>query len=160
MVGNERLLLMPRKTLLTTRFVCPLHFEDNMFWDKFKNRLHRFAIPSLSTPPPLTDSIMAGFDNPFALLQCPSTNNIAPLNFPVSAAHSSLTALLNVPLISPAQSSSVNMPAPPQSSSSPPNLFLSVPPSPSVNIPPPPPPSPPLQPSSTYPSASGKSPGK
>lgn len=142
MVGNENLLLLPRKTLLTTRFVCPQHFEDRMFWDKFKARLHRFAIPCISIPPPLIDSVMAGFDNPFALLQCPSSNS----NVPVSAAHQSLSSLLNVPLISP-----------PQSSSSPPNLSFCVPPLPSVNIPSPPPS--PLSHSSSS-TTSAKTPGK
>ncbi|KAK3925978.1 DNA transposase [Frankliniella fusca] len=62
LLGNVELLSLKDKTVLTTRFVCPAHFEDDMFWDRLHNRLQRTAVPSKFLPPELPDGEMVEWD--------------------------------------------------------------------------------------------------
>ncbi|XP_052129256.1 uncharacterized protein LOC127750804 [Frankliniella occidentalis] len=64
-IGNIDLLLTADSTLSSSRFVCPAHFENNMFWDKFHQRLQRHAVPTKFGPnhQELSESQMVAWDS-------------------------------------------------------------------------------------------------
>lgn len=59
--GNEKLLLVPSKRLNVRKFLCEHHFEESQFFDKFRRRLKRSAIPSIFSCTPLPDEAMSQF---------------------------------------------------------------------------------------------------
>lgn len=59
--GNEKLLQCPSRSLCGKRYLCPNHFEENQFFDKFHRRLRRNAIPTIFSCAPLSEEIMSKF---------------------------------------------------------------------------------------------------
>lgn len=59
--GNEKLLLTPARKLCVRSYLCVDHFEDDQFFDKFRRRLKRNAIPTIFPAKPLCDELMSKF---------------------------------------------------------------------------------------------------
>ncbi len=48
--GDVNLVKLSIMSLHNTRFICPLHFEDNMFWSSDHDRLQKWAVPTRLGP--------------------------------------------------------------------------------------------------------------
>lgn len=59
--GNQKLLDTPSRRLCVRRYLCVNHFEENQFFDKFRRRLRRNAIPTIFSSTPLSDELMSKF---------------------------------------------------------------------------------------------------
>ncbi|XP_067008948.2 uncharacterized protein [Anabrus simplex] len=76
--GNRELLQLPAKKLYDIRYLCGKHFEPQHFFDKFRRRLHRSAVPTIFSGNAISAEEMLVFDR--MAYECVDAGQGSPVN--------------------------------------------------------------------------------